>query len=63
LSREAIIGIRRNNSHFDEDTPYSCGGDDTFSSHATPQCAIVGRMLSAPAIRQAKQDRTPSAPF
>ena len=63
LSRETIIGIRRNNSHFDEDTPYSCGGDDTFSSHATPQCAVVGRMLSAPAIRQAKQDRTPSAPF
>jgi hypothetical protein len=63
LSREAIIGIRRNNSHFDEDTPYSCGGDDTFSSHATPQCAIVGRMLSAPAIKHPKQDRTPSAPF
>lgn len=63
LSREAIIGIRRNNSHFDEDTPYSCGGDDTYSSHATPQCAIVGRMLSAPAIKHTKQDRTPSAPF
>jgi len=63
LSRETIIGIRRNNSHFNEDTPYSCGGDDTFSSHATPQCAVVGRMLSAPAIKHAKPDRTPSAPF
>jgi hypothetical protein len=63
LSRETIIGIRRNNSHFNEDTPYSCGGDETFSSHATPQCAVVGRMLSAPAIKHHKQDRTPSAPF
>ncbi len=63
LSRETIIGIRRNNSHFNEDTPYSCGGDDTYSSHATPQCAVVGRMLSAPAIKHTKQDRTPSAPF
>jgi hypothetical protein len=63
LSRETIIGIRRNISYRDEDTPYSCGGDETFSSHATPQCAVVGRMLSAPMRHQAKPDRTPSAPF
>ena len=63
LSRDTILGIRRNNSHYNEDTPYSCGGDDTFSSHATPQCAAVARMISAPAIRQPKADRTPSAPF
>jgi hypothetical protein len=63
LSRDTILGIRRNNSHYNEDTPYSCGGDDTFSSHATPQCAAVARMISAPAVRQTKVDRTPSAPF
>ena len=35
----------------------SCGGDDTYSSHASPGCARIGRMLSAPA----QQPRNPVA--
>jgi len=41
----------------DEDYMDSCGGDDTFSSHASPGCARIGRMLSAPA----QQPRNPVA--
>jgi hypothetical protein len=35
----------------------SCGGDDAFSSHASPGCARIGRMLSAPS----QQPRNPVA--
>jgi len=41
----------------------SCGGDDTFSSHASPGCARIGRMLSAPSQSQKPVDRTATAPF
>ena len=41
----------------------SCGGDDTFSSHASPGCARIGRMLSAPSQSQNPTDRTKTAPF
>jgi hypothetical protein len=41
----------------------SCGGDDTFSSHASPGCARIGRMLSAPSQSQKPIDRTTTAPF
>jgi len=41
----------------------SCGGDDTFSSHASPGCARIGRMLSAPSQPQNPTDRTKTAPF
>ena len=41
----------------------SCGGDDTFSSHASPGCARIGRMLSAPSQSQKPIDRTATAPF
>jgi hypothetical protein len=41
----------------------SCGGDDTFSSHASPGCARIGRMLSAPSQSQNTTDRTKTAPF
>jgi len=41
----------------------SCGGDDTFSSHASPGCARIGRMLSAPSQSQTPTDRTKTAPF
>ena len=41
----------------------SCGGDDTFSSHASPGCARIGRMLSAPSQAQKPNDRTTSSPL
>jgi len=41
----------------------SCGGDDTYSSHASPGCARIGRMLSAPSQSQNTCDRTKTAPF
>jgi hypothetical protein len=41
----------------------SCGGDDTFSSHASPGCARIGRMLSAQSQSQKPIDRTTTAPF
>ena len=41
----------------------SCGGDDAFSSHASPGCARIGRMLSAPSQSQNTCDRTKTAPF
>ena len=55
LSREAIIGMRGPRGGYSGDEYnggdegyYSCGGDvdDTFSSHASPGCARLGRMLS-----------------
>jgi hypothetical protein len=76
LSRDAIIGMyHRNgrpghNGQYNEDgcddEYYSCGGgigDDTFSSHASPACARIGRMLSAPYQHNSAPDRTPTAPF
>jgi hypothetical protein len=42
----------------------SCGGDDTFSSHASPGCARIGRMLSAPSQpRSNAVTRTATTPF
>jgi hypothetical protein len=47
-----------------DDFTDSCGGDDTFSSHASPGCARIGRMLSAPAIPPNNLvARTTTAPF
>ena len=72
LSREAILSYRRPHmSHYrvndvDEDEYYSCGGgaDDTFSSHASPACARIGRMLSAPSQYQnGKEDRVSTCPY
>ena len=76
LSREAIIGMYHRNGHpgyngqYDEEgcdgEYYSCGGgigDDIFSSHASPACARIGRMLSAPYQPQSAPERTPTAPF
>lgn len=51
----------------DEGEYYSCGGgggaDDTFSSHASPACARIGRMLSAPTPRDATPNRTSTCPY
>ena len=76
LSRDAIIGMYHRNGHpghngqYDEEgcdgEYYSCGGgigDDTFSSHASPACARIGRMLSAPYQPHSAPERTPTAPF
>jgi hypothetical protein len=76
LSREAIIGMRRPRGmrrgddiggfdSGDEDYYTSCGGaaSDTFSSHASPGCARIGRMLSAPTPRDTAQDRTSTCPY
>jgi hypothetical protein len=41
----------------------SCGGDDTFSSHASPGCARIGRMLSAPSQPRNPVARTATTPF
>lgn len=41
----------------------SCGGDDTFSSHASPGCARIGRMLSAPSQPRNPVTRTATMPF
>ena len=42
----------------------SCGGDDAFSSHASPGCARIGRMLSAPSQpRSNPVTRTTTTPF
>jgi len=42
----------------------SCGGDDTFSSHASPGCARIGRMLSAPSQQPRNPvTRTSTTPF
>jgi hypothetical protein len=73
LSRDTIIGMyHRNgsNGQYDGDCDgeyYSAGAgfisDDTFSSHASPACARIGRMLSAPSQPYSAPDRTPTAPF
>lgn len=72
LSRDAIIGMYHRNGHGGQNDAdwygenYSCGGgisEDTFSSHASPACARIGRMLSAPSQPYSAPDRTPTAPF
>ena len=70
LSREAIIGMRHPSGMCsgadDEGDYYSCGGgmgDDTFSSHASPGCARIGRMLSAPTPCSSAHNRTSTAPY
>jgi len=73
LSREAIIGMRHPRGmrrggfdSGDEDYYTSCGGgamEDTFSSHASPGCARIGRMLSAPTPHNVAQDRTATCPY
>jgi len=75
LSRDAIIGLYRprgvgrsngrNHDSDDEEYYTSCGGagDDTFSSHASPGCARVGRLLSSQTPRDTAPDRLSSCPF
>jgi hypothetical protein len=75
LSRDAILAMRgayQNGGGAagdDEDYIYSQGGDQVFSCHASPGCARIGRMLSAPRNQQGTvagssvTDRTPTAPF
>jgi hypothetical protein len=70
LSREAIIGLRGQGGMYheggDEGDYYSCRGgaaDDTFSSHASPGCARIGRMLSAQTPSSSAPDRTHTAPY
>lgn len=70
LSRDAIIGMYHrsgtNGQFYDDENDYCSGGpisDDTFSSHASPACARIGRMLSAPYHPKGPTDRTPTAPF
>jgi hypothetical protein len=73
LSKEAILGYRRPRiSHYrggyaNEDEYYSCGGgnvDDVYSSHASPACARIGRMLSAPSqYHNGKVDRVSTCPY
>jgi hypothetical protein len=72
LSRDAILGYRRARGPVyyaggdEDDEYYSCGGggaDDTFSSHASPGCARIGRMLSAPTPRNAPVDRVSTCPY
>jgi hypothetical protein len=79
MTRDAMIGMRKfkvrghaqcyygeeddGRYHGCNDFMDSCGGDDTFSSHASPGCARIGRMLSAPSQAQKPNDRTTSSPF
>jgi hypothetical protein len=70
LSRDTILATRgayQNGGGAagnDEDYMYSQGGDQLFSCHASPGCARIGRMLSAPRQQQSSvTDRTPTAPF
>jgi hypothetical protein len=73
LSRDAILGYRRPSGpamHYaggdEDDEYYSCGGggsDNVFSSHASPGCARIGRMLSAPTPRNAPVDRVSTCPY
>ena len=70
LSRDAILGMCGKNRHGgdsmynDEDDMCSQGGDEVFSCHASPGCARIGRMLSAPRLSHTSApDRTPTAPF
>lgn len=68
LSRDAILGMRGNNRGRGNEVDWDSGCDDAndqvFSCHASPGCARIGRMLSAPRVNQSTApDRTPSAPF
>ena len=71
LSRDAIVGMRRQrtmryggDNYEDEGEFYSCGGaDDTYSSHASPGCARIGRMFSAPSQGGSAPNRTHTTPF
>lgn len=69
LSRDAILEMRGKNRnegamYSDEDYMYSQGGDEVFSCHASPGCARIGRMLSAPRLHHnSAPERTPTAPF
>jgi len=70
LSRDAILAMRGAYQNGgggmgdDEDYIYSQGTDEVFSCHASPGCARIGRMLSAPRQQQSSvTDRTPTAPF
>ena len=74
LSKDAILGYRRNrgssslsSEYYDEDDEYySYGGgsaDDTFSSHASPGCARIGRMLSSQTPNNSVLDRTSTCPY
>jgi hypothetical protein len=79
MTRDAMIGMRKfkvrghaqcyygeeddGRYHGCNDFMDSCGGDDAFSSHASPGCARIGRMLSAPSQTQKPNDRTTSSPF
>ena len=71
LSRDAIVGMRRQRTMRyggdnceDEGEYYSCGGaDDTYSSHASPGCARIGRMFSAPSQGGSAPNRTHTTPF
>ena len=72
LSRETIMSMRKprgngyDRTEDDIDQYYSSGGgigDDTFSSHASPGCAHIARMLSAPIQRSSAPNRTSTSPF
>ncbi len=71
LSRDAILGMRGKNyggghAAYDADDIYSqgCDDDQVFSCHASPGCARIGRMLSAPRPHHSSMpERTPTAPF
>ena len=50
----------------DDEGCYSYGGgsaDDTFSSHASPGCARIGRMLSSQTQNNIVLDRTNTYPY
>ena len=49
--------------YYSNDFMDSCGGDETFSSHASPGCARIGRMLSAPTPSQNPIQRVATTPF
>jgi hypothetical protein len=75
LSRDAIIGLYRprgmgrgnggNHDSDDEEYYTSCGGagDEVFSSHASPGCARIGRLLSSQIPRDTAIDRISTCPF
>jgi hypothetical protein len=70
LSRETIISMRKPrgmyNDRVEGEHDYACGGgmtDDTFSSHASPGCARIGRILSSQTQPHSIQDRVPTCPF
>lgn len=49
--------------YYSNDFMDSCGGDETFSSHASPGCARIGRMLSAPTPSKNPIHRVATTPF